>query len=201
MFLDISGDVGVLRSTTAHEDLVDLLAWGVAAVVVYDGLGGEAWDGCDDVILTHAESFTLLDQLVGKRVAEGLAAGAFGGFVGELLVLEELVYQGLVDRPTFTHSTGFIVFLDTIGEVADYGIDENVTRSGIEVIAGVDAALVVGWNEVDVSYAADVRASTEFGGVVEEEGVKEGNERGALPAGGLIAYAEVCGGGDASLGG
>ena len=54
---------------------------------------------------------------------EGLAASGFWGFVGEILVLEEILDEFLVDGPAFAHGTVLVVFLGAIGEVTDYGID------------------------------------------------------------------------------
>lgn len=95
--MNVSGNVGVVGSATTHEDLIDVVARDVAAVVVDNSLGG-----------------------------------GLGGFVGEVLVLKELVHEGLVDRPTFAHGIVLVVLLGTVGEVTDYSVYEHVAWAFIE---------------------------------------------------------------------
>jgi hypothetical protein len=50
VLLNVLRDVRVVRATAAHEDLVNVLTWGVTAVMVHDGLGADAGDRGDDVV-------------------------------------------------------------------------------------------------------------------------------------------------------
>ena len=48
--LNETGDVGIIRSTSAHEYLVNVLTRGVATVMVDDGLSGDSSSGSDDIV-------------------------------------------------------------------------------------------------------------------------------------------------------
>lgn len=199
--LDVGADVGVVGTTTAHEDLVDLLARGVSAVVVDDGLRGDAGDGGDDVVGGETLRLGLLDELEGKSVTEDLTTGGLGGVKTEVLVGQELVNELLVNGTGLAHGTVAVVLLLAVGVVADNGVNEDVTWSSVEVVALVNAALVVRGNEADVGDTANVLASTELGRVVEDEGVEEGDQRSTLAASGLVGDTEVGDGGNTSDGG
>ena len=173
---------------------------GEAPVVVHDCLGGNAGDGGDDVVLGHAELFACLYQFVGKRITEGLAARGLGRLVREILVLQEFVNERLVDDSALAYGAVFVVLLGAIGEVPDHGVHEDVAGARVEVVAGIDAAVAVWGNEAHVSSTADVLACAGLGRVMQEQSVEEGDERGALAAGGLVTDAEVGNGGDSRAG-
>ena len=170
-----------------------------------DGPGRDARYGCDDVVGAHALGFALCDELVRDRIAEELAAGRFRRVEGEVGEGgEEGVDHGLVDGAGRAHSAVSVEFLRAGGEVTHRGVDEDVAGAGVEVVEGwIEGAWrgVVGRDEADVGDAADVLTGAEFGWVVQEEGVEEGDEWCPLPAGGLVADAEVGHGGDAGAGG
>ena len=48
--LDETGDVGIIRSTSAHEYLVNVLTGSIATVMIDNGLSGDSSRGCDDII-------------------------------------------------------------------------------------------------------------------------------------------------------
>jgi hypothetical protein len=48
--LNETADVGIIRSTSAHEYLVNVLTGSVATVMVDDGLSGDSSSGSDDIV-------------------------------------------------------------------------------------------------------------------------------------------------------
>jgi hypothetical protein len=74
-------------------------------------------------------------------------------------------------------------------------LGEGTVISGLTGITtvnhGVDAALVVGWNDAEVSDPANILADTPFGGVVKEETIDQSDKRCTLAADRLFRHAEV----------
>ena len=48
--LNETGDVGIIRSTSAHEYLVNVLTRSIATVMIDNGLSGDSSRGSDDII-------------------------------------------------------------------------------------------------------------------------------------------------------
>ncbi len=156
-------DVGVVSPATAHEDLVDVLRGRVALVVVDDGLGCDSSDGRDDVVGRKAFPPTFLDQMVRQRVPEDFSARGFGGIDVEVGMRQHLVDESLVHLSALAHLAVLVVLSFSIGEMSHRGVDEDVTRTGVEVVALVDTASVVWWDEADVGDAPNVLASSKLG--------------------------------------
>jgi hypothetical protein len=65
VLLNEAGDVGVICSSTAHEDLVDILARRISSVVIHDSLGRNPCSGCNDIVRGQALCFGAADEIVG----------------------------------------------------------------------------------------------------------------------------------------
>jgi hypothetical protein len=122
---------------------------GVSFIMVYDSLGSDTGHGSDDIIGSETTFETFFGEIFSHVVAECFATGGFGDIVAEVRVGEDFV-EVVVDFAGFSHDAVFVVFLFAVGGEADCTVDEDVSWTGVEIVASSNSTVVGIWNEADL---------------------------------------------------
>ena len=167
--------------------------------MVNDGLRSDTGDGRDHIIRGETLFLCFMNDLEGERVAKDLAAGSLGRIETEVrVVVQEIIDDVLVDSTASTHLTIFVVLASAVGIVAHRGIDEDITWTGVEIVACIHATMAIWWDETDVGNTSNVLTGAQLSGMMQDQRVEEGDQRRALSTRRLVTNPEVCHRGDAS---
>ncbi len=196
------GHQGRVAGSSAGDDVVDGVCGAgegkdESAECVGDGFGGEGGGGGDGVFGFVAVAAAGFEEAGGVGGAELLASGGFGRGLAEEFFFE---LGGEDWRENFSGCRDAAVAVVGPGEeLLGEGVDDHVAGAGVE---GDDFVLRgCGGDDSEVADAADVLEDAGAGGMREENGIEEGDERRALTSGGHVCGAEVGDDGEAGGGG
>jgi hypothetical protein len=73
--LDESSNVRIVRPPTTHEDLVNILTWGIALVMINDGLSGDPGSRSDYIVWRKTFRFGAANETMRQTVSEYFSSG------------------------------------------------------------------------------------------------------------------------------